>query len=459
MQPRPIMAYGPLPIAMGDPGKVGLSMHECYILDFFRNVGAADFVSYPVDDFLHGVVRQVGESQPSIKHAAIALTSIAHSRARLYFGAGSEKLNDFVLKQTSKAITHLLQRPAPRDLINKRAHREVVMSMCGILAYLARYQNDLQIMKMHLKHGQKTMREWQDADFDGSSIAPILSAMLADQNWRLEIAANPASFLQDDNPLLLDAAIFGDFNFSNIGYTVDRHWCFWSTLVLCDDDIPNGFCSPDDHPDGVLRSHRISFLFKVRIYTRQLKDCIEQVEFSAPQSIRDLLAALRMWDQVACAMVAAALANDECATFKPSQMGYDAAWVYFRRINELGKKILQSLLRQNASMPTFPVDYAVGTPLFFCGFCCRDWSVRREAMRLLKALEERFKGSDAAGFLPMKISALERIINIESFGLQPEDVVPELARIQYVEFAERSRLPNIRFSYRLVGMDGLVEIL
>ena len=82
-------------------------------------------------------------------------------------------------------------------------------------------------------------------------------------------------------------------------------------------------------------------------------------------------------------MVVAALANDECATFKPSQIGYDTAWVYFRRIGEIGKDILQSLLRQNVSIPTLPVDYAVGTPLFFCGFCCRDWSMKREALRLL----------------------------------------------------------------------------
>ena len=59
----------------------------------------------------------------------------------------------------------------------------------------------------------------------------------------------------------------------------------------------------------------------------------------------------------------------------------------------------------------------------------------------------------------MKISALERIIDIESHGLQPENVVPESARIQYVIFTGCPGSSNIRFSYRPVGMDGLVEIL
>ena len=443
---------------MTDPGKSGLSTDECFVLDFFRNIGAYDYVGYPINAFIHGVVRQIGESQPSVKHAAMALTSIGHSGAEGCFGAESAKLNYFVLRQTSKAITHLLQQPTPKDPLNRRTHREVVMTMCGVLALLARSQNDLETMKMHLDHGQRAMREWQEADFDGSSIAPTLSALLVGENWRLQIASNPASFLQDDNPLLLDAPVLDDFSFSHIEYTVDGHWHFWSTFVLYGDKFPNLFYSRSYHPDGVLTSHIICFLFKVRIFTRQLKTCIEQLAFSPPQSIQDLSTALSLWDQVVCAMVAAALADDEGAIFKPSHMKYDAVFVYFQRINELGKKILRSLIR-NVSTPALPIDSAVGIPLFFCGYYCRDWSTRREALRLLKVLSERFKGSDAASFLPMKISALERIIDVESHGLKPGDVVPELARIHYVVFTGHRGSSNIRFSYRPVGMDGLVEIL
>ena len=452
--------YAGIPIAMVDPGKVGLSTHECFFLDFCRHVGALDFVGYPTNNFLYGVVRQVSESQPSVKHAAIALTSIGHSRARLYFGAGSEKENDFVLRQTSKAITHLLQQSTmPKDLSNRRAHREVIMTMCGVLTSLARAQSEHETMKMHLMYGQRAMREWQTTDFDGSSIAPTLSALLADLDCKMQIASNPASFLQDDNPLLLDAPILSNFNFSNIEYVVNEHWDPWSSFVL-EHETPNRRASYDMiYPDGILKSSWISFLFKVRIFTRQLKTCIEQVGITPPQSIQDLLTALRLWDEVACAMVAAALADDDGAVFKPSQMKYDTVWAYFRRINEFGKRILQSLIRQNSSTLILPIEWAVGIPLFFCGYYCRDWSMRREALRLLKVLGDRFKGSDAAAFIPMKTSALERIIDIESHGLQPADVVPEFARIQYVEFSGRPGSFNILFSYRPAGMDGLVEVL
>ena len=229
---------------------------------------------------------------------------------------------------------------------------------------------------------------------------------------------------------------------------------------MLDDEVPNGFGSYPDLPDDILLGPRISFLFRVRIYSRHLKACLDQVGVSAaPQSLRDLSTALRLWEQFACALVAAALAGEGGATSKPSQMKYDAVLAYFLHINEFGEKILESQARQNVSAPTFPIDYAVGTPLFFCGFYCRDWSTRREALRLLKALEERFKGSDATAFLPMMVSALERIIYIESHGLPPLDVVPEVARIHYVISTGRPGSSDIRFSYCPVGMDGLVEIV
>ena len=449
-----------LPTTVLDPGKVGLSAHERFFLGFFRNVGAFDFASYPYNIFLSEVVGQLGESQPSVKHAALALTALGHTRARCYFGEGNQnQLNDFVLRQTGKSLTHLLRQPAPKDLLNGRAQREVTMTMCGILALLADLQSDFDAQRMHLMYGQRAMQEWQDTDFDGGSIAPTLAALFATENRSVQLLSNPASFLQDDNPFLLQASSYlGDFNISTAKSTVARHFDWWSSFVL-NRELPNGFQTLDDNPHNIFKNSHVAFLFKVRIYRQQLNTSIEQAGFSAPQSVLDLLTALRLWEQTTCAMVAAALVNYESSIFKPSQMGYDAVWAYFRRINEFGKKILQSLVRQNASVPDFPIGPTVGTPLFCCGCYCRDWSIRREALRLLKALEERFKGSGAAAFLPMKISALERIIDIESHGLQPGGVVPESARIQSVRFTGRPGSSSICFSYQPVGVDGFVEVV
>ena len=449
-------------IVMVDPNKVGLTSHECFFLDLCRSSGIVYFASYPGDDLLNGYVRQIAESQPAIKHAAIAGTVLGNPYSKLYFGSGNEKakkVNEFVMRQTSKAIRYLLQKPTPKDPLDKRAHREVVMTMCGVLAQMSMGLDQLDTYRMHVEHGQRAMQEWEDEDFNHSSIAPTLSIFLAQENCLVQMSSNPALFLHNDNPFLRQASSFCDFKMSTAEHIVSGHWHIWSYLVLRDGVIPNGLAGWSEYPDGILKSTAITFLVKVQMYKRLLKDCIEQAGFSATQSLRDLWMPLALWDQVACAMVGAALAMDESTIFKPSQMKYDAVLAYFRRINELAKKIVRSLAQQDASTLSYSVDYVVGTALFFCGFYCRDWSTRREALHLLKVLGERYKGSDALGFLPMKISALKLIIDIESHGLQPEDMVPEFARIQYVEFSGSPGSPNIRFSYRPVGMDGLAEIL
>ena len=453
---------GLISTTMTDPGKVGLSTDECFFLDFLRKKGTTDFAGPPFDKFLNVTMRQLGESQPSVKHSAMALTVASHSSAWCYFGDGqerTEKMDDFVMRQTSKSLTHLLRQHTPEDPSIKRAHREVTMTVCAVLASLAHYQQDLATFKLHLMYGQRAMQEWQDVDFDSSSIAPTLFNVLAHLDCKLQIGSNPTWFVQDDNPLLLHASDMGIFNISTAESTVNRHWEPWAAVVLSEKQ--NVWLSDCDRPDRILKSSRISFLFKVRIFARHLKSCIEQVGFSAPQSMLDLLTLLRAWEQVTCALVTAAVGDDGDTIFKPLQMRYDPLLVYFQRINQMSRKVLQAQIWQNVSIPAFPIDYAVGIPLFFCGYCCRDWSTRREALRLLKAWDARFKGLDVTGFLPAKISALERIIDIESHGLQPGNVVPESARINFVRFTANPGSPNIllRFSYRQLGTDGVFEIL
>ena len=303
------------------------------------------------------------------------------------------------------------------------------------------------------------MQEWKDVGFDNSPIGPRLFTILAHINCKLQIGSNPAWFVQDDNPLLLDASELDIFNISTAQDIVNSHWESWSGIMLR--DFPNGFESACDHPDSILKSSRLSFLFKVRIFTRQLKSCIEQAGLSAPQSTLDLLAVLRLWEQVTCTMVTAALAeyNDGGDHFKPLQMRYDSLLVYFRRINEMSGKILQAQILRNVSVPAFPIDYAIGTALFFCGFSCREWSTRRAALHILKAWERRFKAGTVTEFLPAKISALERIIDVESHGLQSGDVIPESARISFVRITASPGSPNVHFSYRLLGIDGVFDIL
>ena len=201
-------------------------------------------------------------------------------------------------------------------------------------------------------------------------------------------------------------------------------------------------------------------MFKARLWERQLKAHVERLGYSTPQTVHDLLTLLRLWDQAMCVMVSASVAANADPVIKPFQMRYDDLWVYFRRLNEFAKKVLQSQhARQSMVKSAFRLDPIVVTPLFFCGFYCREWSIRREALHLLRAFEQRCKGSHAAAFVPMKLAALERIIDIESYGLQLGDMVPESSRIHFVHITGRPGSSNMCFSYRQLGTNGVVDML
>ena len=210
-------------ITTTESGKVGLSTDECFILDFFRNVGALDFASYPYDNFLYRVVRQLGESQPSVKHAVMALTAKGHEDASCYFGNAQGKLDDFVLRQTTKSIMYLLQQPTSKDTAGIRVQREVILATCAIFILLANCEDDLERFKLHLMHGQRAMQEWEGADFENSLVGPTLSEVLFHLDYKLQIVANPASYLQLDNPLLLDSPDMANFS-PTTEYAMDPHW-------------------------------------------------------------------------------------------------------------------------------------------------------------------------------------------------------------------------------------------
>ena len=325
------------------------------------------------------------------------------------------------------------------------------MMTCIFLAWLANCSDDPETLRMHAMYGCRAMQEWEEVDFDNSSIGRALFYGVSDLSFRIQAYEKPALFLQDDQPILLHAATctMAD-NLSHAEYLVNRYCDVWSELML--PPLPHGFSAGDvnDDSDSTLHTWRVSMMFRARIWERQLKMWYAQLVM-APQSLHDLLTLTRLWDQAVCAKISAAVAAEEDPVHKPLQMRYDVLWPYFRRINELGKKLLQSLIREGVSKPVFPIDQAVATPLFFCGQRCRDWSIRREALHLLRAWGERFKGTT----LPTKVSALERIIDIESRGLQPGSVVPEPARIHFVEVVGDSS--NMDFSYLQLGMSRVID--
>ena len=139
-------------------------------------------------------------------------------------------------------------------------------------------------------------------------------------------------------------------------------------------------------------------------------------------------------------------------------MRYDGVWMHFKRVNKLAWELLQSQTLQKTSKPAFLVESAIMSPLFFCGFHCREWTIRRETLRLLKVWEERFGVLNANTLAQAKLFVLERLIEIESKGWQSGDVVPQSARIHFVRVIAHPYSSKVHLSYLRLGLAGFDDI-
>ena len=407
-------------------------------------------------DFWGEKVVPMSALEPAVKHASIALGAsyLRYHIQSLNPGQAykADRMQLFVMKQCSQSIVCLLQLPTPTNSAARRSQREVAMATCIILIQIAFFHNEMSTAQAHLTHGRKLIDEWKrDADFDGSALGPVIAQELAYLELKNRTLSKPALYLHDDTmPLLFHAPPLETFDGTTARYTVDMFYEYFSWQIS--QPVPGGFCMGTAHDSSpVMGTGQMCLMYKVPLWERQLKAYMESSGDSS-QLCRDTLLVLKLWRQLTRIKVAAVVAANEetnsAMVEEAFEMRYDTLTVYFRLAKDLASELLlqQSTVQR---VPTFPVDLAILTPLFYCGFHCRDWDIRREILHLLRAWSERFSSRRALA----KVYALQRLIDIESEGLQPGDVVPESARIHFCHVTERSG-SKVSFTYYQYTVPG-----
>lgn len=160
-----------------------------------------------------------------------------------------------------------------------------------------------------------------------------------------------------------------------------------------------------------------------------------QPEATIPQSLEPVLLAYH---------AALLIYTSECLT--QQEMVYDNHLAGFVTIVEQASLALASTAGPTGTQPPFTFEMSAGIPLFLTCMKCRDATIRRKALQLLK------QGPPMQGFFKcMPVSQLaEKIINIEeSYGLALREAtgdysvnIPEEARIfRYGVFRPQDGLP------------------
>ncbi|GAD97689.1 conserved hypothetical protein [Paecilomyces variotii No. 5] len=91
---------------------------------------------------------------------------------------------------------------------------------------------------------------------------------------------------------------------------------------------------------------------------------------------------------------------------------YDVCLPHFRRVIQLAEKFLY-----HAGLDVW---MGIVTPLVFCALKCRDWQLRQDVLRLLTI----WPFSEGKWSISNTALVISRVIEIESDGLTPHDVIP-----------------------------------
>lgn len=413
-----------------DPGQVGLTHSERWHLYHFRGYTSIHCAGFFYDEFWQRLVHQIGEEQPAACHAAIAMTAQHYHFELVKLGHIPEGQNALTLQQCNKAIACLRRQLLGQQYYN--CCKEGVLVTCVILTTLALFQEDIHAAGCHLQSGRRLLEEWWETDLNTSSIGPALKYAFAQLQSHWSTCADPKTFAKDGLSALPpiaanDPQIPGYHNDPGV---VDDFVLILRWLVI--QNHPRGFGFTAEN--SFIAKGEPAILSRLRLMRSQLKASIRLQGEKASQKNRDALELLELWTEVIYIKV---ITQDRPC---PLEMRYDGLLQHFQRVVTLSKRLLAlNCSRQSGS--TFSTKTAIIPPLLFCGLKCRDWSVRSEVLRLLQGVEDR--DTEAYG----TALVMRRLVEIESEGVAPGQLIPESARIDAVHVEFRPEESRIHLKY------------
>ncbi|EED20865.1 conserved hypothetical protein [Talaromyces stipitatus ATCC 10500] len=422
------------PVGLTDASQIELVWRERWYLEFFRNNTALQCSGFFMHDFWQRLVYQISEEEPAVRHASIALGALHWNFERSKTGQG-EPDPVFPLQQCNKAIAclrlqlHSTSRPY-------RAHMETGLVTCLLFVVLAFLQGDAHTARRHLQSGHIMLREWQNTvSEENSEIKSTLVKAFAHMQLHWSTVAEPETSTGEDDMDTDD----GYIPLSNFGLseTIDSLEKAGNLLVGL------GWIVLQAHPqlsastkaNNLLKYERSTILTKLQRWMTELTySLVRRGDVLMPRD-RATLMVLELWSEI--------IYIKASTWSETNERVFDKFYSNFQRAVQIAKELLTSNSTRSP-LPTFSVGTGIIPPLFFCASKCRDWVLRREALLLLRGWQLQ------EGIWKTSLTAqiLEQLIQIESEGFLPEDVIPESARIasMHVEILHEDQ--KVRLWYR-----------
>lgn len=429
--PQSTMFSGPGPLlSLSDASRLDLTRDERHYLDFFKISTVTQFSTHFGREFWQHMLPQMGESEPALQHASIAMGALHWNFVEKRSSARASANDPFALQQCNRAISYLQDKLTDKT----RAHLEIALVTCIMFISFALCQGDCYAASRLLEGGSKLLRDWLTINPDPNSPTRIiLIKAFTHINFHFSTFSDPGLFSSLPGEKSADISKVERF-LSGLSGPIDDLGKASSMLF----NLYALAVQQDPRVRVLTSDKRYSILAKLQTWTKELRDSFADRGGISLLKNNVTFNVLQMWSEVIYIMTAA-----EQWSIDRGEMKYDMFQHRFERALGLAKELLVSGLF-HSSTPTFSVGTGIIPPLFFCAYKCRDPFLRREALALLRG----WQCQEGIWETPTAAYVLEKIIEIECRNFSLEEVVPETTRIEFIHVEILPDSQSIRLWFR-----------
>jgi hypothetical protein len=420
-------------IYVGFPG----GQQERRIFHRFRDRTVPAFTGYAHSQFWESLVLRVGQQEPAVYHAIVALGAIHEEyqvHGAVWNGSSIQKpLYRQALQQYSSALRQLNDRLQQKSYSNV----EIVLISCILFICFEILQGNAMAALSHFEGGMSVLQDLvARSQSNGNTRASIISTGELYELYhvfsRYDVQA--CSF-QGTRSTQLAIPLSGR-SMSNLFEAQCYVFALFSVMYrfVREDARTYKYANANEVP-GHLLTRREHLLESFKHWSTSLDRFAEEDEKCQPLSISDRksMIILKAQEKVAVISLKTSLAS-------PGEINFDTFQSEFDDIVNLANSLAEVNKEFNEPWNHFTMELGIVQPLYYAASKCRHRSTRRRAVKALKAA-----GTEGIWEGPIIGIIAERVMQLEEKGLGPEDIVPENARFHTVDL-------NIEHEIRQVSM-------
>ncbi|CAG8148581.1 unnamed protein product [Penicillium olsonii] len=448
-----------VPLPLSSASQVNHTWSELWHLDFYHNCIAVRLSHYFKNIYWSGLIYQMCQIDPAIRHAAMAMSAWHTQSWRISKSGKDQRDGSLSLYHSSRAIAclrHSLSRELSFSQSSTNAHKQVVLVACLMFIVLALFQGDIDSARCHLASGYKLFKEWDprnDKDPTGLALRQAFGQFHVNLFFCAHSELFSKNFEASDEKIWIpsdtavDLSMMTPPSYSGVNQ-MDLVLGFLTVVTGLILDC--SFCGFDTGPAASINRYAAEVLARVRLCKTLLTAVLIELDGLSPEDC-DSLRVFTLWIEILEIKIKVAKSQ------KPTEMAYDDHLEQFKHITKLIHTLSGS--RFGASDINFsPLNYrcSVLPALLWTAIKCRDWKIRQDICSIL----DDEPGPDC--WTSATSAALKRLIDAESSGVESGMIIPEAARVDLVNVKIRFEDSKVELRYRRsqylsdpnIGSDG-----